>query len=471
MWRAVLVVLTDERGETDPPSDSVKRLLKRINKKRDYVRGRLALLTLPEELQHFVAKGLISIESAALVANQPPDIRQALIKVHAGLNRGFSLMALRDLISTLHQQKEEQGEQVMFAFAEALPDTIHTMDRRPARGSGDRLGQARHGAVPDRLTGNRHNAMLRQRIQSKLGRLDSSAAIRGYEKMSDTVAAQDTIQELYERLQSTMSLEFMDPAKLGTNDLNWKKHPAGQRRAMDAFMGELEERGKADAQETGKPALTGWVDTVKYNKRTGRLLDGHMRQVTALERGDALIPVLVFDVDEETETLILRYMDPIGSMYEENDEAIERIESMIEVDNLTLAKLMKTVEEDMAEIDEAAGIEAPAPPPKRTNMPEGGLALPLGVKHDYVVLRATTQIDFLGLVDHFGLKRQKCPFTGSIGQGRVADGARYLRDIRARLEERFEQGYAQALLDNGIESASSLAPEEEEEEEEPVEGI
>jgi hypothetical protein len=50
-------------------------------------------------------------------------------------------------------------------------------------------------------------------------------------------------------------------SELRPNDKNWRKHPARQKKALTDVLDKI-----------------GWVDTVLYNVRTGRLIDGHLRQ-------------------------------------------------------------------------------------------------------------------------------------------------------------------------------------------------
>ena len=61
-----------------------------------------------------------------------------------------------------------------------------------------------------------------------------------------------------------------DPARLVPNELNWRRHPAGQRKALTEVMDRV-----------------GWVQDIIVNRRSGRLVDGHLRLTLALERGEA----------------------------------------------------------------------------------------------------------------------------------------------------------------------------------------
>ncbi len=236
---------------------------------------------------------------------------------------------------------------------------------------------------------------------------------------------QERLNELRALMQKTMRLEWMPPQEIAPNDLNWKRHPNQQRKALREFMEELE-----DARaETGAPA-SGWVGALLWNEQTRRLLDGHMRLIEALERGDELVPVLVISVDEDTENLILAFLDRIGTLFTADEKMSEALAGLVATESQTLLALLglAAAEEDEEEVDGPAEL-------KRTQMPAGGLALPLGAKFDFVVVLARTEIDWNALQDHFGLDRQQCPFTNNVGLGRVVDGGAYLYRIRRELAE------------------------------------
>ncbi len=63
-----------------------------------------------------------------------------------------------------------------------------------------------------------------------------------------------------------------DPQTLVAHPENWRAHPRNQRRAMAGVLDRV-----------------GWVQDVIVNRRTGRILDGHLRVALALERGEATV--------------------------------------------------------------------------------------------------------------------------------------------------------------------------------------
>ena len=82
------------------------------------------------------------------------------------------------------------------------------------------------------------------------------------------------------------------------NPLNWRLHPEFQ---QDALGGALDE--------------IGWIDEVTVNKRTGRVVDGHLRVTLALRQGEQEpVPFREVDLSEEEEALALATKDPIAAL-------------------------------------------------------------------------------------------------------------------------------------------------------------
>jgi hypothetical protein len=58
----------------------------------------------------------------------------------------------------------------------------------------------------------------------------------------------------------------------------------------------------------------GLVQSVIWNRRTKRLIDGHLRVELAMEAREATLPVTVVDLSEDEERTVLATLDPIGAM-------------------------------------------------------------------------------------------------------------------------------------------------------------
>lgn len=106
-------------------------------------------------------------------------------------------------------------------------------------------------------------------------------------------------------------LIWVDPRTLDDNPHNWRKHPARQMRALGASI-------KAN----------GWADALKWNKNTGRLIDGHGRKQVAIQAGEQAVPVLVGWWTEEQERNLLATMDPLAAMAETDAGAFQALLDM-----------------------------------------------------------------------------------------------------------------------------------------------
>jgi len=112
------------------------------------------------------------------------------------------------------------------------------------------------------------------------------------------------------------------------NPRNWRIHPLSQ---QDALKGVLEE--------------VGWVQQVIVNKRTGNLIDGHLRCQLAAREGNKIIPVLYVDIDEAEEELVLATLDPIAGMAATDKAKLEQLFQDINSDNVNVQKLISEIAE------------------------------------------------------------------------------------------------------------------------------
>ena len=77
----------------------------------------------------------------------------------------------------------------------------------------------------------------------------------------------------------------------------------------------------------------GWVQQVIVNKRTGNLIDGHLRCQLAAREGAQTIPVVYVDVSEDEEALVLATLDPIGAMAATDKQKLDELFAGIESEN------------------------------------------------------------------------------------------------------------------------------------------
>ena len=114
------------------------------------------------------------------------------------------------------------------------------------------------------------------------------------------------------------------PRNLLPNPRNWRGHPQRQQAALEQVIEEV-----------------GLVASVTVNKRSGHLVDGHLRVELALRRGEPTIPVTYVDLDEEEERVILASLDPIGALAEADRAKLGELLAGIE--NPDLAGLLEAV--------------------------------------------------------------------------------------------------------------------------------
>ena len=96
-----------------------------------------------------------------------------------------------------------------------------------------------------------------------------------------------------------------DPTTLLPHPQNWRRHGAQQRAGLTAVLDRV-----------------GWVQDVIVNRRTGRLVDGHLRVALACDRADPVIPVVYVDLEEDEEAFVLSTLDPLAAMAQADAEAL-----------------------------------------------------------------------------------------------------------------------------------------------------
>jgi hypothetical protein len=146
------------------------------------------------------------------------------------------------------------------------------------------------------------------------------------------------------------------------NPKNWKKHPKQQRAAMRALLDKIGFVGALLAKETdelcpgceGSGRADGVVGTdgvllgpgadeeavCRWCAGHGRqllLLDGHMRSEIAPE---AMVPVLVTDLDEEEAVLVLATFDPIAAFGQASAAAVDAIVAAVSVESAAVNQVI-----------------------------------------------------------------------------------------------------------------------------------
>jgi hypothetical protein len=114
-----------------------------------------------------------------------------------------------------------------------------------------------------------------------------------------------------------------EPGQLLANPANWRIHPKAQ---QDAVAGVLEE--------------VGWVQSVIVNKRTGHLVDGHLRVSIALRDEAPSVPVVYIDLSPDEEALILATLDPLAGLAGTDREKLAQLLEEVGTSNPEIQALL-----------------------------------------------------------------------------------------------------------------------------------
>jgi DNA modification methylase len=104
-----------------------------------------------------------------------------------------------------------------------------------------------------------------------------------------------------------VELRRVRAGELLENPKNWRRHPAGQARALRSLLERVGYAGALLARETGAGL---------------ELIDGHLRAATT---PDEVVPVLILDVDQAEADLLLASLDPLGGLAETDEEALRAL--------------------------------------------------------------------------------------------------------------------------------------------------
>lgn len=108
------------------------------------------------------------------------------------------------------------------------------------------------------------------------------------------------------------------------NPLNWRIHPDFQQEALSGALEEI-----------------GWIDEVTVNKRTGRVVDGHLRVTLALRAGeDEPVPYREVDLSEAEEALALATKDPLSALAGADADQLAALTEDISTGDAALMQLL-----------------------------------------------------------------------------------------------------------------------------------
>ncbi len=139
---------------------------------------------------------------------------------------------------------------------------------------------------------------------------------------------------------------YEQPDQLLANPMNWRKHPKAQQDALEGML-----------------RTVGWVQRVIVNRRTGHIVDGHLRVEVALRRDEPQVPVLYVDLTADEERVVLAAIDPIGGMAETDQDMLDELLTGLETGDKDLDDFLQSLRSDDAEIVEGLTDEDSVPEP------------------------------------------------------------------------------------------------------------
>jgi ParB-like chromosome segregation protein Spo0J len=119
------------------------------------------------------------------------------------------------------------------------------------------------------------------------------------------------------------------PDQLLANPQNWRIHGKSQQEALSAVLDRV-----------------GWITRVIVNKRTGHVVDGHLRVALAISKNLKEIPVTYVDLSQEEESLILTTMDPIAAMANVDSERLGELLEDLKASDADLDGLLSAIHGD-----------------------------------------------------------------------------------------------------------------------------
>jgi hypothetical protein len=113
---------------------------------------------------------------------------------------------------------------------------------------------------------------------------------------------------------------------LRPNPRNWRQHPPAQQDALRGLLAEVGYAGALLARELDDGTLM--------------LIDGHLRAETT---PDAVVPVLILDVDASEADKILLTHDPLAGMATVNDQNLQSLLAEVETDSAAIQSMLDTL--------------------------------------------------------------------------------------------------------------------------------
>jgi len=116
--------------------------------------------------------------------------------------------------------------------------------------------------------------------------------------------------------------------QLLANPLNYRLHPDNQQHALAGAIDDI-----------------GFIRSVTVNRRTGRVVDGHLRVTLAARSGVATLPVEYVDLSEAEEAQALLSLDPIAAMATSDREKLDELMRAVQSDDERVQAMLSEMAE------------------------------------------------------------------------------------------------------------------------------
>lgn len=141
------------------------------------------------------------------------------------------------------------------------------------------------------------------------------------------------------------------PEELAANPRNWRIHSGEQEAAVEGALDGV-----------------GWVKSVLVNRRTGYVIDGHLRVAIALKHHEPVIPVDYVDLTEEEERVVLATLDPLSELATVDKDKLRDLLEEIGARDGALGQLLEDL---AAEVAPLATDDEPFDPAALPDAPPG----------------------------------------------------------------------------------------------------
>ncbi len=130
------------------------------------------------------------------------------------------------------------------------------------------------------------------------------------------------------------------PDQLLANPLNFRTHPKNQQDTLSGVLSEV-----------------GIVQNVLVNKRTGYVIDGHLRISLAMREHQPTVPVTYVDLTESEEALILATLDPISAMATADRDKLDELLREVSTSDAAVMQMLSDLAADNGVVPEFDAME------------------------------------------------------------------------------------------------------------------